>query len=85
MNSIALLILIIGVIFITLGYNNSTKKCPPKEIEYRFIPRTFYDEQMTPTNIKDIFSDLFNGQDNWLNRYNPTQENDFNWQNFFSN
>ena len=84
MNSIALLILIIGLIFILLGYNNSTNKCPPKKIEYRFLPRTFYDEQMTPTNISNIFSNLFNSEDTWLNRFSGNERDDINWKNFFN-
>ena len=84
MNSIALLILIIGLIFILLGYNNSTNKCPPKEIEYRFLPRTFYDEQMQQTNISDIFSNLFNSNDAWLNRFSGNEKDVINWKNYFN-
>jgi len=84
MNSIALLILIIGIIFIIIGYNKSTEKCPPPKIEYRFIPRTFYDEQVSPVNVKEIFGDLFKGEDSWLNKYNSIKNKNLNWDNYFN-
>ena len=85
MNSIALLILIIGIIFIILGYNNSTNKCPPKEIQYRFLPRTFYDEQMEPVNISNVFGNLFDKEDSWLNRFSGSEKDEINWKNYFNN
>ena len=84
MNSIALLILIIGIIFIIVGYNKSTEKCPSPKIEYRYIPRTFYDEQVSPVNVKDIFGDLFEGEDSWLNKYNSIKNKNLNWDNYFN-
>jgi len=48
----------IGVVFLTIGYMNSTTKCPPRKIEYRYIPKKEYEEQMDEKhidNIKHIF------------------------------
>lgn len=62
--SLALFILLIGIILITIGYSKTTLKCPPPEIEYRLVPRTFFEEQMSNQNLTqlDMFSDTsFNG------------------------
>jgi hypothetical protein len=34
-----------------------------KIIEYRFIPRSIYDEQMNSTQLTKSFSDMFEKQD----------------------
>ena len=61
MKSLAFLFLIMAVVFITVGYmefkfQNQLKQ---KVIEYRFIPRSLYDEQTQPINLKKSFEDLF--------------------------
>ena len=86
MNSIAILILVTGIIFLIVGYNKTTNKCPPPRIEYRFLPRSFYDEQMNPVNIDNLFSDMFNGKDSWLNRINNVSNKsslNTDWSNYF--
>ncbi len=62
--SLALLILLIGIVLITVGYSKTTLKCPPPQIEYRLVPRTFFEEQMSNQNLTqlDMFSNTsFNG------------------------
>lgn len=60
MKSLSFLFLVIGIVFVTVGYmemkiQNENKKI----IEYRFIPRNVYDEQFVPQNLKKNFSDMF--------------------------
>ena len=62
MKSIVLLIFLIGIILIVIGYTKTTDKCPPPKIEYRFIPRNFYEEQLQPNNITVQFNDMFDKQ-----------------------
>lgn len=61
MREISLFILIIGIIFITVGYmDNKIKDVQSeKEIVYKLIPMSIYDEQIKPSNIIDNFSDMF--------------------------
>ena len=54
MRSLSLLFLIIGIIFITIGYNEKVSKCPLPKIEYRYIPRNFYEEQNSQVNLKNL-------------------------------
>jgi len=65
MRTIVVIILIIGIIFVTIGYMENYKKCPSTKIEYRYVPRTFYDEQITSNNLKNTYSDIFNMPSVW--------------------
>ena len=86
MNSIAILILVIGIIFLIVGYNKTTHNCPPPRIQYRFLPRAFYDEQINPINLENLFGSMFKGQDSWLNRNQNNSEDSSiktEWSNYF--
>ena len=67
MKSLALFFLVLSVVFITMGYMESKMMSQEKEktIEYRFIPRSFLDEQNNPINIKDSLNNIFQKQDPW--------------------
>ena len=60
MKSLILIFFIIGVVMITKGYMENYSKCPLPTIECRYIPRNFYEEQITETNVKNTYSDMFN-------------------------
>ena len=47
MNSLVLLLFLIGIILITIGYTKSTDNCPVSKIQYKFIPRSSYEEQFS--------------------------------------
>jgi hypothetical protein len=65
MKAIILILFIIGLISITIGYVENYKDCPPTQIEYRFIPRNFYEEQVSSVNLKNFYSDMFNAPSVW--------------------
>ena len=87
MKSLALLILLIGIILITLGYSKTSLKCPPPKVEYRLVPHTFYDEQMSNQNLMnlDIFrTNSFNGN-HYESQLSDRDENyPINLQNIFN-
>lgn len=56
----------VAVIMIFVGYINATHHCPPRKIEYRYVPRTFIEEQEDPTPVTDIFAKMFFTQQPWL-------------------
>ena len=61
MKDFILVLLLLGVIFITIGYLEiNTKK--EKETEYRYIPRNVYDH-IESNNMNDQFSFMFNAND----------------------
>jgi hypothetical protein len=51
MKSIILILAIIGIILIAVGYVKNNLQCPPPKIEYRYIPKSFEDEQNVHTPI----------------------------------
>ena len=65
MKSIILILLIVGLLLMVKGYTENYKNCPLPKIEYRYIPRNFYEEQITENNLKSLYSDMFNKSDTW--------------------
>jgi hypothetical protein len=51
MKSIILILAIIGIVLVAVGYVKSNLQCPPPRIEYRYIPKSFEDEQNVHTPI----------------------------------
>jgi hypothetical protein len=45
MKSIVLILALVGIILLAVGYVKSNLQCPPAKIEYRYIDKTFEDEQ----------------------------------------
>ena len=69
MKTIVIIILIVGIIFITIGYMENYNNCQPdKKIEYRYIPRTFYNKPGTQNNLKKYYGNIFNQPSIWLTR-----------------
>lgn len=66
--SIILLIIFIGILFVTIEtvkiYVASLKEQP--KVEYRYIPRTFDEEQLEPVYVSEIFSNLFSQSSPWI-------------------
>lgn len=65
MKSLSLFVLMLGVIMVTVGYmDKKIKKAEKeKEIEYRFVPKSLYDQQIQPVNLSDTFSTMFSDID----------------------
>lgn len=65
MKSLVLVLLVIGLIMMAVGYqkqliqNMETKTI----IEYRFIPRSIYDDQFNNNNLESTYKDMFEKQD----------------------
>jgi hypothetical protein len=67
MKTLVVIILIVGIIFIIIGYTENYKNCKPiTKIEYRYIPRTFYNKPGTQNNLKDYYNNIFSKPSIWL-------------------
>ena len=60
------LAMILGFGILVVGVTLSRKECPGPRIEYRFVPRTFQEEQENPAMVSDIFGGLFTNQEPWI-------------------
>ena len=65
MKLIIISIFIIGIIFIIVGYIEQTRQCPLPKIQYRYIPRSFYEEQISPQDLRKTYSDMFDQASTW--------------------
>ena len=59
LNLLALVLLFVGASLVVVGYSKLSVRCPPTKIEYRYIPRTFKEEQEAPVLPSDIFAGMF--------------------------
>lgn len=57
---------VVGIIFIIISVTQATKKCPEQKIVYRYIPRTFIEDQENPVPLDDIFYEMFNNPTPWV-------------------
>ena len=68
MKSIVMLFFVVGIIMLSIGYqrkiltNTKTKTI----VEYRYIPRSIYEEQLSPINLLDTFNNMFSKGDVFL-------------------
>jgi len=65
--SILLLLLIIGIILIAISISKTQQSCPPQKIVYKYVPRTFDEEQDEPVYASDIFKAMFTQPSAWNN------------------
>lgn len=68
MKSIILVMAIIGIILIAVGYVKNNLQCPPPKIEYRYISKTFDDEQNVNTPILSVggMYSMFENDSPWI-------------------
>ena len=50
---------------IVVGYTKEVSKNENVKIEYRYIPRNQYEEQMQANNVTSIFSNMFQNKSVW--------------------
>jgi hypothetical protein len=69
MKSLVILLFIIGVVMLSLGYQKELlSNAEIKErVEYRFIPRSIYEEQFGKQDLTRSFRDMFDYEDVYLN------------------
>jgi hypothetical protein len=82
MKSLVIILFIIGLLFIFVGYYNKQKNCPNPKIEYRYIPRSFYEEQITSSDLKNHYSEMFDKQSIWSSYPFNTSITNFNNKNY---
>ena len=77
MKTIILLLAIAGIILVATGYVQNNLQCPPPKIEYRYITKTFDEEQNNREPLMSIssISDMFNKDSSWMDARNLNQPN----------
>jgi hypothetical protein len=60
------LLLFFGIILIIIDITKNITHKRQDKIIYRYIPRTFDEEQNDPTNVSDIFQTMFSLPSPWI-------------------
>ena len=66
--AIILILIFVGILFVTVEVVRvyaGLNKTDPK-IEYRYIPRTFEEDQLDPIYVSEVFSDMFQNSSAWI-------------------
>ncbi len=66
MKSLIVILTFIGIMSVVVGYINQLKKCPPPKIEYRYVPRTFQQDQENPVKVSELYSTMFTEPTPWV-------------------
>ena len=62
---ILILLIIIGAIFLVVEMSRNSVTCPTDKIIYRYIPRSFKEDQEEPVFVSDIFKTMFSQPGVW--------------------
>ena len=65
MKSIIMILLMSGIIFVAIGYIKTNQECPPPIVQFRYIPKTFNEEQTVQKPITAVFGSMFNDASPW--------------------
>lgn len=68
MTSKFLIIMLIfgGILFIVINLTKNVQECPTQQIVYKYVPRTFDEEQEEPVYASDIFKTMFDQPSPWM-------------------
>lgn len=77
------LLLFFGTLMIAVNIAYMYKQCPPERIVYKYIPRTFEEEQNSPIPVTEVFADMFNQPDSWVGAFSLTKRTRDNINKYF--
>lgn len=66
--SLAFFLLFAGLLLIAVGYVRSNTRTPPPRVEFRYVPRTFEQEQDTPVPVLSVFGKMFQEPSPWIKK-----------------
>ena len=64
--SIIVLLIFVGILCISIGVVKNQQECPSAQTIYKYIPRTFDEEQDEPVYVSDIYATMFSQQSPWI-------------------
>lgn len=62
--------MVLAVMMITIGYHQKMQESFKQEkiIEYRYLPRSYLEEQLEPVNLQKSFADMFRKDNIFIGR-----------------
>lgn len=67
---ILLIIFFLGILSMAISIAKNSQVCQNEKIIYKYIPRTFEEEQNEPVFVSDIFRTMFSQQSPWVRSMN---------------
>ena len=64
--NILILLIFLGILLIAVELAKDQSNTDEKQIEYRYIPQTFDEEQENPVYVSDVFKKMFNNNSPWV-------------------
>lgn len=64
-NNFLIMVIFIGIILIILDIKQY-KLCKPNKVIYKYVPRTFEEEQEYPTYVSEILGNMFIESTPWI-------------------
>ena len=65
MKALVFLLMFIGFVFVVIGFVKTNQECPPPIVQFRYIPKTFNEEQTVQKPITAVFGSMFNDASPW--------------------
>ncbi len=65
MKSLVFLFLLVGFVLVVIGFVKTNQDCPPPIVQFRYIPKTFNQEQSVQQPISSIFGTMFDNVSPW--------------------
>jgi hypothetical protein len=65
MKSLVFLFMLIGFVFVVIGFVKTNQQCPPPIVQFRYIPKTFNEEQNVQVPVTAVFGKMFNDASPW--------------------
>ena len=72
--SILLFFLFVGLLLMIIEIMRSMNECKPQKIIYRYVPRSFEEEQNNPVMVSEIFKTMFSQPSPWIDSINSNDD-----------
>jgi len=68
--TILMILIFLGILLITISITRNEVECPKERVIYKYLPRTFEEEQNEPVYVSDIFRAMFTQPSPWIGSIN---------------
>jgi hypothetical protein len=72
--NILIILIFVGILCMVIALTKNEVNCPEQKVIYRYIPRTFEEEQEEPVYVSDIFNKMFTEPSPWVGSVNEIDD-----------
>ncbi len=69
LRNIIIFVILFGITLMIIDLTRIYYKCPPTQIVYRYVPRTFKEEQENPVPVSELFKSMFDNPSPWVGSF----------------